>query len=447
MKLIYRLLPLMLVIFTACDLRVQRVREFKPEGSGINYQINDLAGTKVKYMTGARWETCGKPSCLLSAWDEHDRTLWNALYAPERISSSVGKQVAVFPTRMSTQERIYILIQAVDTLGQNQLILAEYDSLGTRHCERVVMTSTTPVSGSMITDYDQNQVYVAGWFDDTSAIRTMYIFRFRPETRGTWTRKYQDPTLRFEDLQWTRIPGKDFIAAGVLDDAGNVYYIRFDSLGGFKKLVRHETPEKETEVIAVACDAEGNLGLTAVSEGAGTGADYLTLVYDENDSLRWAGRFDGPAHKDDIPTQLVMTGNAAAYVTGAGTAADDRTAIMTTQYAGDGTQQWTRNFTGRHGQEAYPIVMEYRFPVDHYVGQIGGSDLYIAGTSGNDALVVRYKSSGAAASLRFSRRGQTCTPVAVNSRYLTVNYEEGEKSGAYVVRFGQFEIPGLKRWD
>ncbi len=447
MKRIFYGSMLLTLIFIACDLRVQRVQEFKPEGTGINYQINDFVGSKVKYVTGARWESCGKPSCLLSAWDEKDRTLWNALYAPGHIASSVGREVAVFPARMSSRERIFVLIQAVDTAGLNQLILAEYDSLGVRRYERVVMTAADPVSGTMITDYDQVQVYVAGWTGDSSAIRTLYIFRFRPETRGTWTRKYQDPSLRFEDLRWARAPGKDFIAAGVLDDAGNAYYIRFDSLGGFKKLVHYETPEKETELISVACDAEGNIGLSAVSEGAGTGADYLTLMYDDKDSLRWAGRFDGPGHKDDIPVALVMPGNATAYVTGAGTTADDQTAIMTIQYNSDGSPQWTRIFNGRHGREAYPAVMEYRFPVDQYVGQVGGSDLYVAGNSGDDAVVVRYKQSGVSTCLRFSRRGQICTPVKVSPRYLTVNYEAGERSGAYIVRFGQFEIPGLRRWD
>jgi hypothetical protein len=435
----------MFIIFVACDLRVQRIREFKPEGPGINYRINDCIGSRVKYMTGARWFAAGEPSCVLSAWDERDKPLWNALYAPGYIRSSIGQEVAVFPTRISSHERIFILVQAVDTTGQNLLILAEYDSLGVRRYEKTVMKSSNRVSGTMFTDYDQDQVYVTGHVEDTNAVQTLFMFRYRPETRGTWTRKFQDPALRLNGVQWVRCRDKGFIAAGVLIEEGDVVYVRFDSIGGYKNMVRYNTLEKETGVVDIDADDEGNIGLATVSQDIKTGVGYLTMVYDESDSLRWASRFDGPGN--DWPTVLVMAGNASVYVTGASTAAGGQTAIVTILYDRDGIEQWTRMVSGKNDENACPYVMDYQNPQPRYVGKDIESDLYITGTSGNDVVVVHYNKPGIMTSLRFSRRGQTCQPVVVNCRYITVNYVQGEKSGAYIVHYGPFEIPGISRWD
>jgi hypothetical protein len=433
------------MVFTACDLRVQRVREFSPEGPGVNYRINDCVGSKVKYMTGARWSAAGEPSCVLSAWDERDQTLWNALYAPGDIRSSAGMEVAVFPTRMNSRERIFILIQAVDTTRQNRLILAEYDSLGVRRYERPVMVSSAPISGTMFTDYAQDQVYVAGCVREPNAVQTFFMFRFRPETRGTWTRKYQDPSLRLSGVRWARGRDKGFVAAGLLDDERDVAYVRFDSIGGYKNLVRHETPENETGVADIDADDDGNIGLAAVSQDPETGAGYLTMVYDEADRLRWASRFDGPWN--DWPQALVMAGNASAYVTGASAATGGRTAIVTVSYDREGLERWIRTVPGKEGEDARPYVTDYRYPQPGYVGKEIDSDLYIAGSSGRDAMVVLYNKSGIMKSLRFGRRGQTGQPVCVHDRYLIVNYAAGEKSGAYIVHYGPFEIPGIRRWD
>ncbi len=447
MKVLCRTLTFLLFIFAGCELRIQRVREFQPEGSGVNYQINGFVDLGTKYLTGARWSAGGQPSCVLSVWNEKDQTVWNALYTADHISSSVGKEVAVFLSRLNSPARIFILIQAVDTAGQNQLILAEYDSLGVRHCDRVVAASKEPVSGTMLPDFARGLIYVTGWIRETDDVPTLYIFRYRPETRGTWTRKYRDPGLRFPDLRWCRTAGKDFIAAGILDDAGDVFYFRFDSLGGFKKLVRHESPETEAGVPVIAGSAEGGIALAAGSEGQGTGADYLILNYDEQDHLRWAERVDGPGHGDDVPVQLATVGDGSIYITGAGTAAGDQPAVMTVKYHQDGARQWLRIFTGKHGRAVYPQWLHYSLKAKHYPGQEIGSNLLIAGTSGDQALVLRYRQNGLEASLQFGRRRRVCTTAAVNDRYLVVNYEEDERAGTYLVRFGPFEIPGIKRWD
>lgn len=447
MKKFCRILPFMLLMLTGCELRIQRVREFRPEGSNVNYRINGFVDLGTKYLTGARWLTGGQPSCVLSVWNKKDQTVWNALYTADHISSSVGQEVAVFLSRLNSPAHIFILIQAVDTAGQHRLILAEYDSLGVRHCDRVVMTGKEPVSGTMLPDFARGLIYVTGWIKEADDVQTLYIFRYRPETRGTWTRKYRDPGLRFLDLRWCRTAGKDFIAAGVLDDAGDAFYLRFDSLGGFKKLVRHESPETEAGVPVIAGSAEGSIALAAVSEGQGTGADYLILSYDEQDHLRWAERLDGPGHSDDVPVQLVMAGDGSIYLTGAGTAAGDQPAVMTVKYDQGGAMQWLRIFKGKQGRAVYPERMHYGFQAEQYLGREIGSNLMIAGTSGDQALVLKYRQNGVEANLRFGRRNRVCTPTAVNDRYLVVNYEEDERAGAYLVRFGPFEIPGLKRWD
>jgi hypothetical protein len=308
------------------------------------------------------------------------------------------------------------------------------------------MVSNAPVSGTMLADYDQDQVYVTGCVADSNAVLTLFIFRYRPETKGTWTRKYQDPSLRLADVRWARGRDKSFIAAGVLEDEEDVVYIRFDSIGGYVNLIRHETPERESGLADIESDDDGNIGLAAVVQDAKSGAGYLTMVYDESDRLLWASRFDVP-EGDDRPRALVMAGNAGACVTGASVAPGGRTSIVTVLYNGKGIEQWTRTIAGRGGDNAYPNVMDLQYPQPGYVGKEITSDLYLAGASGADAVVAYLNNSGVMASARFGRRGQTCLPVTVNSRYMTVNYQAGEKSGAYIVYFGPFEIPGIRRWD
>jgi len=67
---------------------------------------------------------------------------------------------------------------------------------------------------------------------------------------------------------------------------------------------------------ALALNSQGNAYVTGYSTGSGTGGDYATLKYSPSGELRWVRRYNGPGNGNDYANAIALDSQGTVYVTG-----------------------------------------------------------------------------------------------------------------------------------
>ncbi len=114
------------------------------------------------------------------------------------------------------------------------------------------------------------------------------------------------------------------------------------------------TGNNRDEARAVAVDANGNVIVTGLSDGVGSGLDYYTAKYAAADgALLWEKRSNGPANKEDQANSVAVDSSGNAIVTGFSTDSTGFVGDMhTIKYAAaNGAVLWEHRFNGRDNKD------------------------------------------------------------------------------------------------
>lgn len=151
----------------------------------------------------------------------------------------------------------------------------------------------------------------------------------------------------------------------------------------------------------IALDSRNNVYVTGESGGVGTGQDYATLKYDTQGNALWAARYNGPGNRDDSAQALAVDGQGNVYVTGLstgiGTGFSD---YATLKYSPIGAPLWAHRYNGPgNGYDTAGALA---------VDALG--NVYVTGYSagpptGGDFATLKYASG------RFSRPGKADDPT------------------------------------
>ncbi len=130
----------------------------------------------------------------------------------------------------------------------------------------------------------------------------------------------------------------------------DVFVAKHDPSGQLLWSLSYDSPDHlEEHATDLVVDASDDIYVSGVSEGAGTGMDFLMLKFSSAGGLLWAQRHDGPVSGDDwvqLFGPLAVDGSGSAYLTGYTTTGPGQRQITTVKFLADGTKEWVRDTPG-----------------------------------------------------------------------------------------------------
>src|SRR3989304_812081 len=142
----------------------------------------------------------------------------------------------------------------------------------------------------------------------------------------------------------------------------------------------------------VTDQADGKIFVTGMSQGIGSGFDYLTRGYDSYGALLFSKDFNGTGNSDDIARSINHTTNNEIVITGSSRSgpATGSENILTIRYDENGDLLWSvcDSGTTNNTDIAYKVVTPQNS--NNYVTVLG----YTTGISGKDILLLSYSNTG-----------------------------------------------------
>lgn len=174
-------------------------------------------------------------------------------------------------------------------------------------------------------------VYVTGMSRSTPLFEDYATIKYDPDGQpsSTWAstgfgvgvRRYDGPTAEQDQALAMAVDALDNVyVTGKSKGPGSDYdflTIKYNAGGAEDWVRRYNGPGNALdEARGIVVDSSGNVYITGVSAGSGTGFDYATIKYSPNGTELWASRYNGPGNEDDLAVSLSMGTSEDVYVTG-----------------------------------------------------------------------------------------------------------------------------------
>lgn len=342
------------------------------------------------YVTGQSSGSTTLDDYLTVKYDANGNLLWIRRYDGPSSSWDVATALAV-----DGQGHVYVTGRSMgqvtsfdyatvkyDTNG-NQLWAVRYDGPRNSRDEAVALA----VDG-------QGNVYVTGWSTEQGTLSDYATVKYDATGNLLWVAHYGGN-------------GYDTPAGLALDSQGNVYVagyfyspdtyydyatVKYDANGNQLWAARYDRPGLSYDAaVALALDHLGNLYVTGVSYGAGTGRDFATLKYDANGSELWLRRYSRQQTiSSDTVVALATDSQGNIYAVGNSSTAETREDYTIVKYDADGNLLWVNHYNGSGSgmDEASALAID------------GQGNLYVTGSSWGgsstsyDYTTVKYDRDG-----------------------------------------------------
>jgi hypothetical protein len=224
-----------------------------------------------------------------------------------------------------------------DTNG-NILWLQGYSTVGVDDKEDIPYDVTTDSSGN---------VYVTGTSDGGPNVALDCLtIKYSPQGTPLWEGRYHNSILEAAYSIAVSASGEVFVAGY---SGSNYVTIKYDSLGNQLWVRHYNGPGNGDDAASsIAVDPSDNVYVTGSSFGVGTAADYATLKYDSNGTLQWIRREDGGFGVDQA-YDIGLDQAANVYVTGSVAMSGGFADYRTIKYDTNGTVRWSIGY-GAAGQ-------------------------------------------------------------------------------------------------
>jgi hypothetical protein len=227
-----------------------------------------------------------------------------------------------------------------------------------------------------------------GGIDGNDAALT--TIKYNKNGKQLWVRRYEDsvasPFNRARAIAVDR-SGNVYVTGNSvnsnLDDASDYLTIKYNATGRQKWVARYNGPGNSEDLpFSIAVDDGQNVYVTGASpaEPNTINYDFATIRYDKYGKEVWVQRYNGAANGDDRASSLALDSEGNVYVTGLsqgiGTGESDG---ITIKYNAAGIEQWVERYNGpNNGRD---IMGNFGFLIQHPLVVDRSGNVYVTGSS------------------------------------------------------------------
>ncbi len=437
---------MVLVLINCSEMEIQWERAVDVAGAG-NYSIADITSHHDTYVTGTYWTENRGPFCVTAQYDENGDIVWHAEYEPAGVKATYGRKVLCRHGIAKREYGVFVHAQVTNNAGHINSALIRYDSLGNIMWVRMVQKSAeeSERESVMLVDY-AGDIYLAGLRTDIKGDISIFVSKYDREGEKMWSTSYFNPDIQFRHIKCDVREHGQFAMAGVLEDSRDFGLVRYDDMGHVASFVRFETVEQEEMLTDIEIDLNGTAYMTGMSYDSETHNDFLTVVYDKNDSLVWSRRYDGVGHLDDIPRGMAIDESSHVYVTGSSVNEQGIADVVTVKYDREGNELWRTTYNREKGESAEPHFLGGGF-IRFSKGETF-QNFAITGTVGNNIVLLSHSTNGFISWAKvYKPRGEKNRPTALSGNCVAVESITADRTEAIIVKYGKAEQFGIARWD
>jgi hypothetical protein len=269
------------------------------------------------------------------------------------------------------------------------------------------------VARAIAVDSSSGNVYVTGFSYGSGTGSDYATVAYDSDGNELWVARYNGPGNHFDyawDIAVDPSSGNVYVTGYSYSGTGYDYAtVAYDSDGNELWVARYNGPGNRTDMPwDIAVDpSTGNVYVTGVSPGSGTGQDYATVAYDSFGNELWVARYNRDGSGADVAYAIsVDPSSGNIYVTGLSdidgtsqyynsygpypvgpTTTSD---YATVAYDSSGNELWVARYNGpgSYADIATAIAVDRSTGNVHVTGQSYGS------STGHDYATVAYDSSG-----------------------------------------------------
>lgn len=435
-----------LLLLRCSEMEIQWESAVDVAGTG-NYSITDISLRHDVYVTGTYWTENRGPFCLTVQYDETGEVVWHAEYEPAGVKATYGRRV--LPRRGITgrNEGVFVHAQVIDSVDHINSALVRYDSLGNIMWVRMAQKTAeeSERESMMLVDY-AGDIYLAGLRTDVDGHVSIFVSKYDSEGEKMWGTSYFNPDIQFRHIKCDVRERSHFALAGILEDSRDFGLVRYDDMGHVTRFVQFETVEQEEMLADIEIDLNGAVYMTGMSFNDTTHNDFLTVVYDSENTLVWSHRCDGAGHLDDIPRGMAIDESLHVYVTGSSINENGTPVVATVKYDREGNELWRTTYSRKEDEPAEPHFLDAGF-IQFSRGETF-ENFAITGTVGNDIVLLSHSTNGF---IRWARvykpQGKKNRPTALSGNCIAVESITADKTEAVIVKYARAKQFGIARWD
>jgi hypothetical protein len=276
----------------------------------------------------------------------------------------------------------YITFSSGPDFGPYDIITIKYNPQGVQQWIKTYDNGGNDEPRDIAQDNSGN-IYVNG-----ISVNESIIIKYNSEGDTIWTRKYTEPGFRYPSLSIAVDRNNNvYILGGKINIAfgtQNLYTIKYDSNGIFKWEYSYTL-----NGIAVPKKIKVDLNFNVFITGSSVNSKMLTIKYDSSGIEQWQRIYDGPGSGGDRSNDMKIDNLGNIIVTGVSFGSGSGSDYVTVKYNTNGDSLWvkTYNGTGNGNDEAYSLDL------DEF------DNAYVTGRSMNtgvgwDYVTIKYTTNG-----------------------------------------------------